>query len=52
MWFHEMPPLATISGAIVATDASITLAGMIMALGYESVLAEYCTSGASGMGTS
>ena len=29
IWFHDLPPLATICGAIVATDASTTPAGMI-----------------------
>ena len=32
IWFHELPPLATIHGAIVATDTRTTRAGMAMAL--------------------
>ena len=32
LWFHELPPLATIRGAVLATDAGATLAGMAMAL--------------------
>ena len=35
IWFHDLPPLATIHGAIVATDASTTPAGMLMAITYE-----------------
>ena len=44
IWFHELLPLANVYGAIVATDASATLAGMVMALAYEST-GEYCTQG-------
>ena len=29
IWFHELPPLATINGAIIATDASTTIVGRV-----------------------
>ena len=32
IWFHDLPPLATIHGAIVATDIGTSPAGMVMVL--------------------
>ena len=52
IWFHELPPLATIHGAIVVTDAGATPAGSAMALAHESAPRECCTQVASGVGTS
>ena len=55
---HELPPRATICGAIVATIAIMatnvgaTLAGMAIALAYKSAPGEYHTQVASGVGTS
>ena len=49
IWFHDLPLLATIRGAIVATDAGTTLAGMTMVLAHER---EYTTKITSGIGTS
>ena len=46
-WFQDLPPLATISGAIVATDAETT-EGMVMALVYETAPGDYHTWVASG----
>ena len=51
IWFHDLPSLATIRGAIVATDAGITHAGMVMALAYKGAPREYHTRVASGVGT-
>ena len=52
IWFHDLPPLATICGAIMATDACTTPAGMTMAIAYESARGEYIAVTTSGMGTS
>ena len=52
LWFHGPPPLATIIGAIVATDAGTTQVGIVMALAYESAPGEYHTRVASGVGAS
>ena len=52
IWFHELLSLATIRGAIVATDAGATLAWKVMVLAYESAPGEYITKVASGVGTS
>ena len=41
-----------IHGAIVATDAGTTLAGMAMALAYEHALGKYTAVATWGMGTS
>ena len=38
--FHDLTPLATIRGAIVATNAGTTLVGMTMAVAYESAPGE------------
>ena len=35
--FHDLPPAARTQGAILVTDAGITLAGMTIALAYERV---------------
>ena len=52
IWFHDLPPLATIHGAIVATDAGTTPAGMAMAPAYEHAPGQNMTVTTSGMGTS
>ena len=52
IWFHDLPPLATIRGAIVATDTGTTPAGMTMALAYERAPGECTTETTSGIGTS
>ena len=52
MWFHDLPPPATIHGAIVATDTGTTRVGMAMALVYEHVPGWYTAVAASGVGTS
>ena len=52
IWFHELLRLATIYGAIVATDAGPSPGGMVMALAYQSAPGEYCTQVASRAGTS
>ena len=52
VWFHELPPLATISRAIVATDAGTTPAGMAMALAYDHAPWRYRSVVASGVETS
>ena len=51
-WFHGALPLATIIGAIMATDAGATTAGMAMALTYEDAPGRYNTRVASRVGTS
>ena len=40
IWFHDLPPPATISGAIVATNAGTAKAGMVMALAYKNAPGE------------
>ena len=52
IWFHELPPLATINGAIIATDASTTVVGMVRVLVHERTRGEYNTRVALGVGTS
>ena len=52
IWFHRLTPLATIHGAIIATGASTTPAGMRMALAYEHAPGLYTTMTTSGVGTS
>ena len=52
IWFHYLPSLATIHGAIVVTDAGTTQVGMAMALAYEHAPGQYTTSTTSGVGTS
>ena len=52
IWFHDLPPLATIRGAIMATDAGTTPVGMTMVIAYERAPGEYATETASGIGTS
>ena len=42
-WFHDLPALAMIHGAIVATGTGTTPAGMAMALAYEHAPGEYTT---------
>ena len=51
MWFHDLPPLATICGSIVATHAGATSTEMAMALAYESAPGEYITKAASAVRT-
>ena len=51
VWFHDVPPLATIEGAIVATDAGTTPVGMAMELTYEHESGQRSTRVASGLGT-
>ena len=51
-WFHDLPVLAMIHGAIVATDAGTTPASMAMALAYEHAPGEYTTVATLGVGTS
>ena len=50
--FHELLSLATISEAIVVTNASTPTAGMAMALAYEHAPGRYKTKVALGVGTS
>ena len=52
VWSHELPLLATITRAIVATGAGTTPAGMAMALAYEHAPGRYKTVVASEVGTS
>ena len=44
IWFHELPLLAMISGAIIATDIGTTPVGMIMVLTHESTIGKYSMS--------
>ena len=50
--FYDLQPVATISGAITATNAGTTPEGMAMALAYEHALGQYNTKAASVVGTS
>ena len=50
--FHDLPLLAMIHGAIVATHAATTPAGMAIALAYEHARGEYAVVATSGVGTS
>ena len=52
LWFHELPALATLRGAIVAVDAGATPAGMAMAGVAQCGPGAYRTHVASGVGTS
>ena len=52
IWFHDLLPLATISGAIVATAPGTTMLGMVMVPAFQSAQGEYYTRGTSGVGTS
>ena len=52
IWFRDLPLLAMIHGAIVATDAGTTPAGMAMALAYEHALGKHTTVATSGVWTS
>ena len=49
---HDLLPIATIRGAIAATDACTTPAEMPMALAYEHHAGHFSTKVASGVGTS
>ena len=52
IWFHDLPPVATIWGAIVAADAGSTAAGMAMVMVYGREPGEYATETTSGIGKS
>ena len=52
IWFHDLPPVATIRGAIVASDTGTTPAHMAMVMAYESAQRGYDTMTISGVGTS
>ena len=52
VWFHDVPPLATISGAVVATDTETTEAGVVMTICVHSAPGEHHPRVASGVRTS
>ena len=52
IWLHDLPLLATIGRAIVATNAHTSPASMTMAIAYESAPREFSTVTTTVMGTS
>ena len=52
IWFHDLPALVTLRGAVAAVDAGTTQAGMAMAEVAQSGPAAYRAHVASGVGTS
>ena len=52
VWFHDLPPLATLRGNVVAVDAGTAQAGMAMAGVVQSGPEAYQAQVASGVGTS